>query len=142
MTNAQQLYDLMMQHGLTRREAADMISYSLPTINAWLAPATAKKHRPMPDRALESLKLRLQQSTAVKLIDENGRVGRVTEDHGSYLFAAPADQPYTIDAIHPGVGRAQYITATSWHKQSDGSYRGIWFDAPVGADSLTARISE
>jgi hypothetical protein len=66
----------------------------------------------------------------MEITDNNGRTGIVTDDRGDVLFAVPLGSRGTIDGIHPGVGRAKYMTATAWHKQPDGSYRGIWFDDP------------
>lgn len=71
--------------------------------------------------------------------DSNGRIGVVIEDRGDCIFAVPMGSPDLIDGIHPGVGRAKFMTATAWDKQPDGSYRGFWFDAPVPAQSIPAK---
>lgn len=77
----------------------------------------------------------------MEIMDTNGRIGVVVDDRGDCLFAIPLGQREEIDAIHTGIGRSKYMTATPWHRQADGSYRGIWFDAPIRSDSVSARIS-
>lgn len=77
----------------------------------------------------------------MEITDSTGRIGVVIDDRGDVLFAVPLGSRGIIDAIHPGVGRAKYITATAWHKQPDGSYRGIWFDAPTHAPSVAATVT-
>lgn len=76
----------------------------------------------------------------MEIKDQQGRIGVVVEDRGDCVFAVPLGSPGTIDGIYPGVGRAKYMTATAWKKQPDGSYRGIWFDAPIHAPDITATI--
>jgi hypothetical protein len=66
-----------------------------------------------------------------KIIDSAGRIGRITEDRGDCVFAIPDDLPQSIDGIYPGVGKATFMTATAWYKQSDGGYTGLWFDSPM-----------
>lgn len=76
----------------------------------------------------------------MEIIDSNGRIGVVIEDRGDVLFAIPLGTKDTIDVAHPGVGRAKYMTATAWHKQLDGSYRGGWYDAPLGTPFASATM--
>lgn len=77
----------------------------------------------------------------MEITDQNGRIGVVVEDRGDCVFAVPLGTRAEIDGIHPGVGRAKYMTATAWHKQPDGSYKGIWFDAPMHSASVTATVT-
>lgn len=77
----------------------------------------------------------------MEITDSTGRIGVVVEDRGDVLFAVPLGSAELVDAIHPGVGRAKYMTATAWHKQADGSYKGVWFDAPMHAASVTATVT-
>jgi len=76
----------------------------------------------------------------MQIIDENGRIGDVTETRDKVIFAKPAGIDYLLRdiAMATGVPGATLITATSWSKEADGSYRGIWFDSPIGAKFLTA----
>lgn len=70
--------------------------------------------------------------------DSKGRVGVVVDEREDCIFALPLGAAATIYGVHPGVGRAGYMTATAWRKQPDGSYKGIWFDAPPNAASVKA----
>jgi len=56
--------------------------------------------------------------------DDQGRLGIAHQDHRQdVLFAHPIDYQAIIVSNH-----AQYMTATPWHLQDDGSYTGTWFD--------------
>lgn len=76
----------------------------------------------------------------MQIIDENGRIGDVTETREKVIFAKPAGIDYLLRdiAMVTGMPGATLITATSWSIEADGSYRGIWFDSPVGSKFLTA----
>ena len=79
----------------------------------------------------------------MQIMDQNGRVGEVTEyrEEGAVIFARPASDQYIMQHTIPGIGRCQVITATAWHRESDGSYTGLWHDSPHGervAANLTA----
>jgi len=84
-----------------------------------------------------------------KLVDQNGRVGIVTEvrDHAfgdSGLFARPESDPYKVQdeaGEKTGVRNSQIISATWWTIQEDGAYRGKWWDDEFGMHNLkTARV--
>ena len=66
----------------------------------------------------------------MKIADTNGRIGAVTEIRSNGVFARPEDAPYTVKDAGPVHG--EYITATWWQRQPDGSLRGLWYDAPAG----------
>lgn len=77
----------------------------------------------------------------MRIIDETGRVGDVTEVRERGVFAKPVGAPYIAydhDGSVTGVQGAQLITATFWFLEADGSYRGIWADSRLG-DFKTAR---
>jgi len=59
--NAQILRALMKGAGLTRQQAADLLHVSLPTVHAWLRPATSKAANPTPLWAVELLALKTRQ---------------------------------------------------------------------------------
>jgi hypothetical protein len=56
------LYEVMHKHGLSRLDVALLIGVSIDTVNSWLAPETAAKHRDMPGRHLSHLLLAVNQS--------------------------------------------------------------------------------
>jgi len=59
MTNADQLKQLKLDSGKTWPEIAKITGYSIHTLNAWISPETALKHRVLHDRELESIKLKV-----------------------------------------------------------------------------------
>ena len=79
----------------------------------------------------------------MQIIDENGRIGDVTEIREKVIFAKPVGIDYLLRdiAMVTGVPEATLITETSWFLiEADGSYLGLWFDSPVGSKFLTATI--
>ena len=77
----------------------------------------------------------------MQIIDENGRIGDVTEERENVIFAKPVGIDYLIRdiAMITGITGATLITATSWARETDGTYRGLWFDSPHNG-FVTARI--
>ena len=77
----------------------------------------------------------------MQIIDENGRIGDVTEERERGVFAKPEGIDYLLRdiAMVTGVPGATLITATFWHKGDDGTYRGLWFDSP-NDNFINARI--
>ena len=65
MNNREKLMDLIVVHGLDRREIADLVHVKRETVDHWLAPHASKHSEEMPDMAIEllELKLKLKQQT-------------------------------------------------------------------------------
>ena len=73
-----------------------------------------------------------------KIIDDQGRVGQVTEVRSNGVFARPVNTPLTIDNTgeHIGFSGGKLITSTFWHRTDAGNHytlRGLWFDSPLHA---------
>lgn len=65
MNNREKLMDLIVAHGLDRREIADLVHVKREIVDHWLAPHASKHCEEMPDMAIEllELKLKLKQQT-------------------------------------------------------------------------------
>jgi transposase len=63
MNNREKLMDLIVAHGLERREIADLVRVKRDTVDRWLAPHQSKHSEEMPDMAIELLELKLKQRT-------------------------------------------------------------------------------
>ena len=59
MSNARKLKALMVTHSIDSDRVARLIGVSLYTVRAWLVSPESGKHRPMKDRDLDYLKLKL-----------------------------------------------------------------------------------
>lgn len=57
MNNSKILRIIMKEYNLTRLQIAKILLVSLPTVVSWLSQVKSKKHREMPDRMIEFLKL-------------------------------------------------------------------------------------
>ena len=68
----------------------------------------------------------------MRIKDENGRIGEITEQRDTGVFARPDNVLNIIPDTKgiTGITEAKLITSTFWHLQQDGSYRGLWFDSP------------
>lgn len=69
----------------------------------------------------------------MKIIDQNGRIGTVTERREGGCFAKPEGTKHTI-----GGNGARFITATHWSERPDGSLHGLWYDAKLN-DFVSAK---
>ena len=68
----------------------------------------------------------------MKIIDQNGRIGDVTQERENGVFAKPEGIPYEIKGDNlTGIDNSSLITATWWERLPDGSLSGLWFDSPV-----------
>jgi DNA-directed RNA polymerase specialized sigma24 family protein len=59
MNNRDQLKAIITEHGLKRREVADLCRVSLHTVNSWLSTDKSKARRACPDMAVELLRMKL-----------------------------------------------------------------------------------
>lgn len=60
MSNQTELRALMGEYQLTRPQTAELAGVSVYTLDAWLSSKRSKKHRNMPDRSLELIRLKLK----------------------------------------------------------------------------------
>ena len=60
MTNAEQLRAIMSENKLKAADVAELIDVSLASVNAWLVHAGAGRHRPMKNRDLDYLQLKIK----------------------------------------------------------------------------------
>lgn len=76
-----------------------------------------------------------------RMIDDNNRVGVITEIREGGVFARPENMAYRVDAagLVPGVNAGTAITATWWRLEADGSFVGIWCDDTLST-TRTARL--
>lgn len=91
------------------------------------------ERRPRESRSAQVARLltaALDAGKAIRIIDDAGRIGDVTEDRGHGLFAKPAGVPYRVDAAEKVGMPGELITATFWHRAKDGSLEGSWYDSP------------
>ena len=63
MNNRERLMDLMVKHGLERREIAELVRIKRETVDHWLAAHGSKHSEEMPDMAIELLELKLKDRT-------------------------------------------------------------------------------
>ncbi len=59
--NASKLRQLKAQHELTRQDVADLLGVSPYTVKSWLLHEGSEAYRPMGDRELEFLNLKLEK---------------------------------------------------------------------------------
>lgn len=52
---------LIADHGLERREVADLVRVKRETVDHWLASHESKYHEEIPDMAIELLEIKLSQ---------------------------------------------------------------------------------
>ena len=77
-----------------------------------------------------------QHTPTFCLIDQNGRLGLITEtrthDGRPMYFARPVNVPYVVKDTdgRTCVAHAEIITVTAWYTQPDGSLHGLWWDSP------------
>ena len=64
MNNREQLIDLMIEHGLERREIAALLSTDRETVDRWLASAESSRREQIPDMAIELLTLKLNAGSS------------------------------------------------------------------------------
>jgi transcriptional regulator with XRE-family HTH domain len=57
--NARELYKIMKNKKFTRKKIAELIGVHVSTVDAWLAPIDAARHRNMSSRMLILLKFKL-----------------------------------------------------------------------------------
>lgn len=73
------------------------------------------------------------------IMDSKGRTGIVTSMTDNGFFARPELVPYKIKDANgnlTGHPRAIVITATHWVLQTDGNYKGLWYDSPLNDYSI------
>ena len=63
MNNREKLMEMMSEHGLDRREIAELVWVKRETVDHWLAPHVSKHCEEIPDMAIELLELKLKQRT-------------------------------------------------------------------------------
>lgn len=56
----------MREHGLTRREVARLCGVGVSTVDAWLAPAGSRWHRPVKARYCTLLALQLEHAALIR----------------------------------------------------------------------------
>lgn len=81
----------------------------------------------------------------MKIIDENGRIGVVTQQlEGGSVFAKPEGTQYIIndDEGVTGISGAKLITATYWTLQPDERLHGLWHDSRLGDFRFAKLIKE
>ena len=59
MNNRETLITLMLEHGLERREIADLVSVDRDTVDRWLISPESSRNLEIPDMAVELLELKL-----------------------------------------------------------------------------------
>ncbi len=59
MNNRDRLIELLADHGLERREVAEMLKVKTDTVNHWLASHESHNYEEMPDMAIELLEIKL-----------------------------------------------------------------------------------
>ncbi len=59
MNNRETLITLMLDHGLERREIADLVSVDRDTVDRWLISPESSRNLEIPDMAVELLELKL-----------------------------------------------------------------------------------
>ena len=59
MNNRQRLIDLMSEHGLDRRDVAELVRVKRDTVDHWLLTSESKYREEIPDMAIELLELKL-----------------------------------------------------------------------------------
>lgn len=76
------------------------------------------------------------------IVDNDGRVGVITEVREDGVFARPANMHYREDAagLVPGISGGTAITATWWQLEEDGTCTGYWCNDSLGT-MRTARWS-
>ncbi len=61
MTNAHKLRQLKEEHGLVNADIAQLLGVSIYTVRSWLRQSQSEAYRPMGDRELEFLNLKLKE---------------------------------------------------------------------------------
>jgi hypothetical protein len=61
MTNAEALRLIMSEHKYKAEDIADLIDVSIHLVKAWLLHSGAERHRPMKDRYLEHIQLKIKE---------------------------------------------------------------------------------
>lgn len=64
MNNRERLIDLITEHGLDRREIAELLKVKRDNVDRWLLPNSAKGHEEVPEMAIELLELKLRDRDA------------------------------------------------------------------------------
>jgi hypothetical protein len=59
MNNRDRLITLITDHGLERREVAELVRTKRDTVDHWLLPVDSKNHEEVPEMAIELLELKL-----------------------------------------------------------------------------------
>lgn len=60
MSNADELREIMRENKLKSMDIVELIDVSLATVRAWLIHKDSPKHRPIKNRDLEFLRLKIQ----------------------------------------------------------------------------------
>lgn len=60
-TNAEQLREIMADNNLKAKDVSKLIDVSIDAVRSWLIHSGAPKHRPMKNRNLDYLRLKLQK---------------------------------------------------------------------------------
>jgi hypothetical protein len=63
MNNREKLIELMADHGLERRQIAELLRVKRDIVDRWLAPHESKHNEQIPDMAIELLEIKLKQGT-------------------------------------------------------------------------------
>ena len=64
MNNRERLMDLMVEHGMERREVAELVRVKREMVDHWLAPHGSRHCADIPDMAIELLELKLKQRSS------------------------------------------------------------------------------
>lgn len=59
MNNRERLMEIITEHGLDRREVAELVRVKQEMVDRWLVSNESKNHEDMPDMAIELLELKL-----------------------------------------------------------------------------------
>lgn len=69
MNNQEYLKAVMAANGLQQKDIAEICGVKPPTVTGWLADPSVKYHRPMADRMIDLLKLKLRQKKLKVRVD-------------------------------------------------------------------------
>ena len=59
MSNADELREILRENSLKSKDVAEIIDVSLDTVKSWLISSSSKRYRPMKDRDIDYLRLKL-----------------------------------------------------------------------------------
>ena len=61
MTNREKLKQMLVQHKITKHQAAAMLSVSYWAVDSWLLRESSQRHRPMPDNMIELMQYKIRE---------------------------------------------------------------------------------